>query len=384
MSERCPATEQDLCDAIHAARASREKLEIVGGGSKHTVGASRSATLLDISAFRGVIDYDPAELVLTVRAATPLADVESLLDGQDQMLAFEPWDHGPLLGGACGRATIGGVIAAGVAGPRRLSAGGARDHILGFAAISGTGERFIAGGKVVKNVTGFDLSKLVAASWGQLAVLTELSLKVLPKPRTTLTLACEGLSAALARTLILDALANPFSVAAAAYLPAGTGPASRRAMVLLRLEGFPRSVRARADALVDRSSNVLGELPCEEAELLWNQVRVPTHVHGESLWRVHLPASAAASLLEEVEQLGGRCLLDWGGSLLWIGWDGDPFVIRPTVEAIGGHAMLMRAPAEIRNRISAHHPRLAGLAALEQRVRHAFDPEGVFDTGRFS
>jgi glycolate oxidase FAD binding subunit len=381
MSIVAPADIDALCALVNEARISGETLAISGGGSKAPIGEPCDATIVDMRRFTGIIDYDPAELVLTARPGTPLAEIEAALAGQNQMLAFDPWDHGPLFGQPTGAATIGGIVAAGVAGPRRLSAGGARDHLLGFTAVSGKGETFVAGGKVVKNVTGFDLSKLVAGSWGRLVAMTELSLKVLPRPRVSVTLATERLSAVLARTLMLGALGGSSSVAAAAHLSAAANDG--RAVTLLRLEGFGPSVEARAASLARESGDTLIRLADEEAAQLWDHVRTPVRLAGNTLWRAQLPASISASLFEALEQRGAQCLLDWGGSLLWIGWNGRSDAIRPLIEEAGGHAMLVRAPDDVRARIPAQHPRDPGVAALEARVRRAFDPDGVFETGRF-
>ncbi|MBN8817700.1 MAG: glycolate oxidase subunit GlcE [Sphingomonas sp.] len=370
-----------LCDAIRQARASGGRLAISGGGSKADVGAPQSADRLDMRGLRGIIDYDPAELVLTAYAGTPLTEIEAALADKGQMLAFDPWDHGPLFGRPAGDATLGGVVAAGVAGPRRLSAGGARDHLLGFTAVSGKGDRFVAGGKVVKNVTGFDIAKLMAGSWGRLAAMTEVTVKVLPRPRVSATLAADRLTAALARTLMLGALGGSSSVAAAAHLPAAAHDGD--AITLLRLEGFGPSVEARAQALAREHGGMLERLTDDRAAALWARVRCPAHLSGRTLWRAQLPALASASLVEELEPQGAQCLIDWGGSLLWIGWDGPPDVIRPLIEGVGGHAMLVRAPADVRARLPFQHPRASAVMTLEARVRAAFDPDGVFETGRF-
>lgn len=379
MSILRPDAIDQLCDLIRDARAAGRKLAIQGGGSKAGFGAPTDATPLDMRAFTGIVDYDPAELVLTVRAGTPLVEVEAALATQGQMLAFEPWDHGPLFGASAGAATIGGIIAAGVAGPRRLSAGGARDHLLGFTAVSGKGERFVAGGRVVKNVTGFDMAKLMAGSWGRLAAMTELSIKVLPRPRDSVTLAAEGLSAAAAQALMLDALGTPASLAAAAHLPAGS---TGLALTLLRLEGFGPSVAARCGALI-RQFVALRRLSETDASACWQAVRTAAPLDGAMLWRVHLPASAASLLADWLEAAGARWLIDWGGSLLWTDWPGDPATLRDHIAALGGHAALVRAPADVRMRVPAQHPSAPGVAALEARVRRAFDLDGVFETGRF-
>jgi len=378
-----PDTIDQLCAIVRDARADGRKLAIRGGASKAGFGAPVEATALDMRGFTGIVDYDPAELVLTVRAGTPLAEVEAALAAQGQMLAFEPWDHGPLFGAGAGGATIGGIVAAGVAGPRRLSAGGARDHLLGFTAVSGKGERFVAGGRVVKNVTGFDLAKLMAGSWGRLAAMTELSLKVLPRPREQATLAAEGLDAAAAQALMLRALGTSASVAAAAHLPAALN--AGRALTLLRLEGIGPSVDARCAALVRQLApgHALQRLLEAEASACWQAIGTAAPLDSPLLWRVQLPASAAASIAGWLEANGARWLIDWGGALLWTDWSGDPLTLRDHSAAAGGHAALVRAPAETRARIPAQHPRAPGVAALEARIRRAFDPDGVFETGRF-
>ena len=231
-----PADIGELCAIVAGGRP----LRLRGGGSKDAIGRETDAAVVDMRGFAGVVDYDPPELVLTVRAGTPLAEVQALVAGEGQMLAFDPFDHAAILGGAP-RATIGGVIAAGVSGPARLSRGAARDHLLGFTAVSGRGEKFVAGAKVVKNVTGYDLPKLITGSWGRLAAITELTLKVLPAPQTQRTLVARGLDPAAAVAAMARAMGSAAEVSAAAHLPAWQGGP----VTALRLDGFPiRSRRA--------------------------------------------------------------------------------------------------------------------------------------------
>lgn len=270
-----PDSTDDLCAIIADARDASTKLRLRGGGAKDAIGAPRDAQIVDMRGFAGVVDYDPPELVLTVGAGTPLAEIEALVAAEGQMLAFDPFDHGPMLGNANG-ATIGGVIAAGVAGPARLSRGGARDHLLGFTAVSGRGERFVAGAKVVKNVTGYDLPKLMAGSWGRLAALTELTLKVLPAPRRRLTLVMRGLDAAGAVAAMARALGSAAEVTAAAHLPDWRG----EAMTALRLDGFAESVAARAAMLPEFEA-------IEDGDALWLAVRDASPLSREwPLWRL--------------------------------------------------------------------------------------------------
>ena len=380
------ATSSDVCKAVREAIAHGEVLEVRGGGSKAAISAPcRGATVIDVSAFSGVIDYDPSELVLTVAAGTPLMEVESLVAGENQMLAFEPFDHGPIFGKPVGAATIGGVIAAGVSGSRRLSAGGARDHLLGFHAVSGRGEAFVAGGKVVKNVTGYDLCKLMVGSWGRLAVLTEVTLKVLPRPRTRLTLAVRGLDDRAAVAAMARAMRSQAEVVAAAHLPGAEAYASTTA---LRLEGFEASVTARSAMLRDLFGDLGGveTLDGSAAEDLWRRVREAAPLaDGEVLWRINTPPSAGPDVTAALAPHGARWFYDWAGGLVWLtlpaGTAGG--LVRQAAAAAGGHATLVRADAEVRAKTPILQPEVVGVAALSRRLKETFDPAGVLDPDRF-
>ncbi len=368
-----PATPDELCEAI----AGGGPLMLRGGGSKDAIGApARDAAIVDMRGFAGVVDYDPPELVLTVRAGTPLAEVQALVAREGQMLAFDPFDHAALLGGPAGQATIGGVIAAGVSGPARLSRGAARDHLLGFEGVSGRGEHFVAGARVVKNVTGYDLSKLLTGSWGRLAAITELTLKVLPAPRERRTLLLRGLSAEDAVAAMARALGSAAEVTAAAHLPVWRGDA----LTALRLDGFPSSIDARAETLA-RLLGGLETLDAPAGDELWTAVRHAAPLPADKpLWRAIVPAAEAPAF---VAARGGDWLFDWAGGLVWLASDADPGAIRRAASERGGHATLIRADAAMRAAVPTLHPQPAPLAALEARVRRAFDPNGVFETGRF-
>src|SRR6202158_4999187 len=249
----------DVDEVVHAAIASDQPLEIIGHGSKRQVGQPMATNaLLDLSALNAVTSYEPNELVITVQAGAPLPDVKSLIDSRNQQFAFEPINTSQLLG-TPDIGTIGGMIGAGLAGPRRIKAGGARDHLLGAHAVSGFGDSFKAGGRVVKNVTGYDLCKLLAGSWGTLAVMTEVTLKVMPRPESERTLVLRGLDDITANRAMTAALGSPFDVSGAAHIPnsvfrdAGSGPGDlgspREAVTLLRLEGITASAAHRAAAL---------------------------------------------------------------------------------------------------------------------------------------
>jgi glycolate oxidase FAD binding subunit len=362
-----PRDAQDLAQIITDAGARGTPLELRGGGTKADFGAPREAEVVSLTALTGVVDYDPAELVLTVRPGTPLADVQALVAAEGQMLAFEPY-------GAPG-ATIGGAIAAAVAGSRRVTAGSARDHLLGFTAISGRGESFVAGAKVVKNVTGYDLPKLMAGSWGRLGAMTELTLKVLPAPRCTVTLMAEGLMAEAAHALMAAALGSNADVSAAAHLAYG--------ITLLRVAGFAPSVEYRCNALpkLMTAHGTFSRLDGAEAAPLWHEAMTGNALHGAIRWRVHLPPRRAPEL---VARFGTQWAMDWGGGQVWIALDDTGTALREAAAALGGEAVLMQAPPEMRTRVPAFQPRAPGVMALEARVRRAFDPLGVFATARFA
>lgn len=365
-----PGNIDELCGIIAGARDAGTKLRLRGGGTKDAIGAPCDAQIVDMRGFAGVIDYDPPELVLTVGAGTPLAEIERLVASEGQMLAFDPFDHGAMLGND-GGATIGGVIAAGVAGPARLSRGGARDHLLGFTAVSGRGERFVAGAKVVKNVTGYDLPKLMAGSRGRLAALTEVTLKVLPAPHIQLTLALRGLDAAGAVAAMARAMGSAAEVTAAAHLPNWQGGA----VTALRLDGFAESVTARAAMLPEFEV-------IEDDDALWLAVRDATPLlRDRPLWRLIVAPRKASGVITALPD--AEWLLDWAGGLIWLASDSDPAVIRTAAAAAGGHATLIRASEAMRRVVRALHPQPAALAGIEERVRRAFDPDGVFETGRF-
>ncbi|WP_421852991.1 FAD-binding protein [Novosphingobium sp.] len=364
-----PGNAAELAAMVADAAARGAKLELRGGGTKSGFGAPREAEVVSLARLTGVVDYDPAELVLTVRAGTPLADVQALVASEGQMLAFEPWgDPG---------ATIGGTVAAGVAGSRRVTAGSARDHLLGLTAVSGRGEVFVAGAKVVKNVTGYDLPKLMAGSWGRIGAMIELTLKVLPAPRDVVTMAARGLAPAAAHAAMACALGSRADVSAAAALPDGT--------VLLRVAGFAPSVAARCAVLPGLLAGhcALEAMAEEEAAPLWRQAMTGEALRGAVRWDVHTPPRHAPELIAALP-VGAEWAMDWGGGRLWIGTDREDEAVREAAASLGGEARLVLAPEAMRARVPAFQPRAQGVLALEARVRRAFDPKDVFATGRFA
>ena len=394
-----PTDADGLADAVRWAVAGEHPLEVLAGGSKRALGRPvQSAATLSLAAFDGIVDYQPAELTLTAQAATPLAAIEAAVAAERQMLAFEPADYAPLFG-APGGATLGGALACNLSGPRRIKAGAARDHFLGVHAVSGRGERFKAGGRVVKNVTGYDVCKLLAGSYGTLALMHEVTVKILPAPERTRTVLVFGLEPAVAIDALGAALGSAHEVSGAAHMPAEVAARSAvsyvagagAAVSAVRVEGFPASVEARCEALrtLLGSFGAVEELHSKNSATLWREIRdVRAFADDKApLWRLSVPpasgAVAAASVAEEADV---RALFDWGGGLLWLAVDGaadaGEAAVRAAAVAAGGHATLVRADAPTRAARAVFQPQAAGLAALTTRIKRAFDPSGVLNPGR--
>ncbi|KHK89818.1 glycolate oxidase subunit GlcE [Novosphingobium malaysiense] len=379
-----PADEQELCETVRAAASAGTRLSLEGGGSKVSMGRPvDDCRTLSLGAFSGIADYDPPELVLTAGAATPLSQIESALAENNQMLAFEPFDLAPILGGEPGVTTIGGVVASGLAGSQRLVHGGVRDHLLGFRAVSGRGDAFVAGGKVVKNVTGYDLSKLMCGSWGRLAALMEVTLKVLPRPASQATLIARDLDPRAAWASFARLLGSQAEIAAAAHFPPGT--LEDHAISAVRLQGFAPSVDARA-AMVERIGSAEGyrRADASVATGIWASLRdLSVLPRNPAMWRVSLPARQAPDFLEAFAPGDVRWVMDWAGGLIWLSTDRPAEMVRTAAQRCNGHAMLLRASADIRRAVPTLHTQPDALARLEERVRRAFDPASVFETGRF-
>jgi len=400
MTRFTPADLAELRDAVAGALAAQEPLEIVGGGSKRGLGRPlQTAHTLDLSRLSGIRDYAPSELVLTAGAATPLAEIKRALADAGQMLAFEPPDWRGLLGDG-GEPTLGGVLACNLSGPRRIKAGAARDHFLGFRAVSGRGEIFKAGGKVVKNVTGYDLSKLMAGSYGTLAALEEVSVKVLPRPEAVATVLFAGIAPAAATMLMAAALGSPHDVSDAAYLPSGAvlplALASRPGVVALRVEGPAPSVAFRRDSLV-REHGTVGTaevLADAESIVFWRAIGEVAPLAGlpdRAVWRILVPPARGAELAEaSARALDAAWLLDWGGGLVWVSVpeaaDAGAQAIRRAIRGADGrgtgHATLIRGSLGLRRAVAVFEPQPAPLAALSRRVKDAFDPAHILNPGR--
>jgi len=398
-----PADAADAQQMIAAAVGERRPLEIKAGASKQALGRSeRPDDVLDVSRVAGVIDYEPSELVLTAHAATPLTEVQALLDNHGQMLSFEPPDWRALLGASqASQGTLGGVVACNLAGPRRVGAGAARDYLLGFAAINGRAELWKAGGKVVKNVTGYDLCKLQAGAFGTLSLLTELTLKVMPKPETSCTLVLTGLDDAVAIQALTTALNTPHEVSAAAHLPASAASRSRLlrsvgitgAATAMRLEGPPRSATFRLEAL-EALFNLYGpgvRLGALDTAAFWADVGAVRQLLGPApyIWRLCPPPADAPTLAAEIKTRlpTAEVVYDWGGGLVWLALDGEALdaeagIVRRALKPFSGHATLIAAPADVRASAPVFDPLPAPLHALHARIKAGFDPLGLFNPGR--
>ncbi|ADZ71898.1 glycolate oxidase subunit GlcE [Polymorphum gilvum] len=394
-----PQSTDETRDVLRWAAAEETPLEILGQGSKRALGRPvQAAHVLDLSDLAGVEVYEPAELVLTARAGTPIADVEALVAAHNQELSFEPMDYGPLLGQEPGRGTIGGVLAGNLAGPRRIKAGAARDHILGMEAVSGRGEIFKAGGRVVKNVTGYDLPRVLCGSWGTLAVATTVTLKVNPRSETSATFLLPGLSDRDAVRAMCAAMGSSAEVSAAAHLPEGlfqrlglAGQDRPGPVTLLRLEGFGPSVDYRFRALGGLLApfGIAERVEHDASRAIWSAVRdcLPFAGARTPVWRLSVPPTRGAEVVDRLErEMPVEAFYDWSGGLVWLhNLDGElhDVPIRAAIaDCGGGHATLVRASASSRVSAPPLQPQPAPLAALAARLKAQFDPHGVLNPGR--
>lgn len=385
-----PSTQDEACAVIADAAASGTPLSLEGGGTKAAIGRpAQSERTLSARGLTGVTLYEPAEMVIAARAGTPLALVARALDEGGQALTFEPVDHRALLG-TRGEPTIGAVAAINNAGPRRIQAGAARDSLIGVRMINGRGEAVTSGGRVMKNVTGLDLVKLVAGSWGTLGFLTEVTFKVLPKPERAGTLVLRGLDDARAIQVLTAALGSPYDVSGAAHLPAGLGAG---AQTLIRVEGFAFSVDHRVGELrrLFRRQGDSDLIEGEAAAALWRAVRdveLLAEPREGAVWRLSTAPSRGPELAGVLGRLiaGARWYFDWGGGLVWLACpaDGDAgaAAIRAAVHQYGGHATLVRGPAEVRAAVDVFEPLSEPVRRLTTGIKAAFDPAGILNPGR--
>ena len=391
--------EQDVLDTVAWAVSEQNPLEVICGGSLRDLGRPLAlGDQLNMSALAGIHLYEPEELVLGAGPGTSRQAVLQALDAANQMMAFEPVDLGPIYGRAAGEGSIGGIFACNLAGPRRLKAGAARDHLLGFRAVSGRGEIFKSGGRVVKNVTGYDLSKLMVGAYGTLAAMTEVTFKVMPKPEKTWTVLVLGLDPATAVRAMSAAMNSRHEVSSAGYLPAGLAvrsevghvAASGQSVTALRVEGPGPSVEHRVAALRQMLADFGAgeELHSMNSNRFWTEMRDAVHLAeplDRSVWRVSVPPAQGAAVVAAIAQEHAvDYLMDWAGGLIWLAIDGDDAAatVRASFAHCGGHATLIRAPSTVRAEVPVFQPLGAGELALSQRIKHSFDPHRVFNPGR--
>jgi len=394
MSETvAPADEAGIAAAVAAAFAAGEPLAIEGNGSKRAllrpVQSARTLTTRNVT---GITLYRPQELILSARAGTPLPEIEAALAEKGQMLIAEPPDTRALFG-TDAPATLGGIVATNLSGPRRIAWGAMRDHVLGIRAVNGVGEVIRSGGRVLKNVTGLDLCKLLTGAHGTLGVLTEITLKVLPAPEATATVAVRVADLATGVAALSAGLGSPYGVSGAALVPEG---APRQAMLdgtiaILRLEDFLDSVAYRGGRLREDLAR-FGEVMVVEGEnsrALWRHVREALPLAAgaaEAVWRVSVAPSAGPAIAQAVaEAFGGRVLLDWGGGLVWIAGpatEAAHAAVMAASAAAGGTFTLFRAPEPLRAAVAVLPEEPAALAAIARRVKAALDPGGVLNPGR--
>ncbi len=381
-----PSTEAEVAEAVRSARDRSEPLEIRGGGTRRGLGRPvQAARTLDLGSLSGIVSYDPGALTMVVAAGTPLKVVEEAIASEGQRLAFEPMDHRRLLA-TDGEPTIGAVAACNVSGPRRIQAGACRDNLLGVRFVDGTGQSIASGGRVMKNVTGYDLVKLLCGSWGTLGVLTEVCIKVLPKPERAATLVLEGLTVELAVAAMSRSLGSPFEVTGAAHLPGDP------ARTLLRVEGFEGQVDYRLARLRSIHSDTLSHVAENGVhDRLWRKVRDVEPFAGDTrpVWRLSVrPGDAPAIHAAMLQQLGAKIFLDWGGGLVWVCLQENETAsagqVRRILDGKGGHATLVRAPDAVRASVPVFHPPEARIASLSRALRHKYDPGGILNPGRMA
>ena len=370
-----PVTEAELAEAVAGAPG---PLRIMGGGTR-PIGRPVAGELLSVAGLTGIELYEPGALTIVVKAGTSVAEVEAALAAEGQRLPFEPMDHRSLLG-STGEPTMGGVVAANVSGPRRIQAGACRDSLMGVRFVDGRGTVLKNGGRVMKNVTGYDLVKLMAGSYGTLGVLSELSFKVLPVPEAVAVILIEGLSDEEAVRALSAALGSPFDVTGAAHAPVGV---DGDPVTMIRIEGFADSVAYRAEALKTQLAGygeIAVETDPEKTAAGWRWVRDVEAFAGQpgDVWRISVKPSDGPRVGAALQAQG--LLYDWGGGLIWArvaeGRD-----IRPALEGLGGHATLICASEDTRAALPVFQPEPAPLAAISAGLRAQFDPRGILNPG---
>jgi glycolate oxidase FAD binding subunit len=395
-----PVDEREFSRVLAEATASRTPLEIIGGGSKRHIGRPiQAAAFVSSKGLRGITLYEPAEMVMSARAGTPLAQIEEALGGRSQMLAFEPVELAALSDAEPGQSTIAGVFATNICGSRRVRAGAARDHILGMRGINGRGEIFKAGGRVMKNVTGYDISRGLTGSWGTLAVTSEVTFKVLPRPEDTRTLLLLGLPDEIAVEVLTTAMATPYEVSAAIHLQQALAARlwhdglrqQDQAVTAMRIESFEKSAAYRIGKLREHLAafGEMHELDRGNSLAFWGELRELSVLQGSEapVWRISTAPRAGPKVVAAIAAyMDCRAWYDWSGGLVWAEvlptTDAGAADIRRVMATFGGHATLLRADAAVRAAVEVFQPLEAGIAAISKRLKVAFDPAGILNPGR--
>ncbi|MEM9247498.1 MAG: FAD-binding protein [Pseudomonadota bacterium] len=368
-----PASETELAEAVAGAAG---PLAVRGGGTRGFGAPAGEA--LSVAGLSGVELYEPGALTIVARAGTPVAEVEAVLAAEGQRLPFEPMDH-RTLSGANGAPTVGGMVAANVSGPRRIQAGACRDSLIGVRFVDGSGTIVKSGGRVMKNVTGYDLVKLMAGSFGTLGILSEVAFKVLPATEASATLVLDGVTPERGVAALSAALGSPFEVSGAAHLTADQ-------QAVMRLEGFEDQVGYRSErlaAVLASFGEVRVERDAARSARIWADVRDATGLAAEpgDIWRLSVRPTDGPVVWAAL----GRppALFDWGGGLIWVRV-ADGTDVRAGLAGVAGHATLVRATPATRARLGTFHPEPPALAALAQGLRRQYDPRGILNAGLMS
>jgi glycolate oxidase FAD binding subunit len=395
-----PVDERECSRVLAEATATHTPIAVVGSGSKQQIGRPmHTAANVSTKGLRGVTLYEPSEMVMSARAGTPLEQIEDALAARGQMLAFEPLDLAGLTGGEAGQGTIAGVFATNIAGARRIRVGASRDHVLGVRAINGRGEIFKSGGRVMKNVTGYDLCRGLSGTWGTLAVMSEVTFKVVPTPEDTATLILLGLPDEIAVEVLCGAMATPFEISGAVHLQSPMVARlwheglrrQGRALTALRLENFTKSVAYRTTRLKEhlKAYGEIHELDRENSLAFWAELRQLSVLQGSTspLWRISTSPSAGPKVAAAISAyMEAGAYYDWSGGLVWVEvlptTDAGAADIRRVIATHGGHATLIRAEPDVRSAVEVFQPLEAGLQKLTRKLKAAFDPAGILNPGR--
>lgn len=375
-----PTTESAIREAVRDAAAQNKALRIAAGGTRTGIGQTvENTALLDVSGNTGIELYEPGSMTMVARAGTLMSEITQALAVENQMLAFEPMDHRPLMD-TQGEPTLGGVVACNVSGPRRFLAGACRDHLLGVRFIDGQGRLIKNGGRVMKNVTGLDLTKLICGSFGTLGVISEVALKVLPRPERSASLQVSGLDEEQAVRLFCKALGTPYEVNGAAY---------QNGIAMLRVEGLEAQVAYRISSLQALFPKLaMSILEGAVHDDLWTGLR-DLHIFSgsdDAVWKLSVKPTDASAIVSHVKRkLAARAVLDQGGGTIWVAVPSDApgqgETIRSVLKSLGGHATLVRGSEELRQSMPVFQPQANRLTAISKALRQQFDPSGILNPG---